>query len=284
MNSIQNQINNFINSSKNFIPDIIGAFLLLLVFIILAKIARLIAEKIVHKVNRKPSVVRLASFLTYVLVLTIGLLFSLRILGLDGVVTSVLAGAGILGLALGFAFQDIASNFIAGVAIVSQKQFNVGDLVEVNKIFGKVKRIDLRTTTIQTLDGLTVYIPNKDIFLSQVKDYTNLGMRRVELSVGVSYSDDLKKVKELTLKAIQNVPQYNKEEPTDLYFEEFGESSINFIVRFWVNFKKQTDFLEARSLAVMNIKSSFDTNNITIPFPIRTLSFDSKDLQQIKNN
>ena len=185
-------------------------------------------------------------------------------------------------MALGFAFQDIASNFIAGITLAFQKQFNVGDLVEVNDIFGTVMRIDLRTTTVRTLNGQMVSIPNKDVFLNAVTDYSQLGRRRIELVVGVSYGEDLEKVKDVSLKAIKDLKISLDKEPIDLYFEEFSDSSINFVLRFWTEFKKQPDYLEARSQAIIAIKQAFDREGIVIPFPITTLDFNAKGGKELK--
>ncbi|MCA9344519.1 mechanosensitive ion channel [Candidatus Saccharibacteria bacterium] len=268
-----NQISDWLNSVANYIPRLLAAIGVFILFYLLAKILKAVSEKIIMRVNHKPSVIRLGSTVTYIVIIFIGVIGFLRVLSLDGLVTSVLAGAGIIGLALGFAFQDIASNFIAGVAITLQPRFNVGDLVEIDEIYGTVAQIDLRTTTIRTLNGQTVYVPNKDIFMNQVTDYTRKGIRRIELNVGVSYSDDLQQVKDLTLQAVYKVDTIEKEQPIDLYFEEFGDSSINLVVRYWVTFHTENDYLEARSQGIMLIKQTYDKHGITIPFPITTLDF-----------
>ena len=268
-----NQISDWLNSVANYIPRLLAAIGVFILFYLLAKILKAVSEKIIMRVNHKPSVIRLGSTVTYIVIIFIGVIGFLRVLSLDGLVTSVLAGAGIIGLALGFAFQDIASNFIAGVAITLQPRFNVGDLVEIDEIYGTVAQIDLRTTTIRTLNGQTVYVPNKDIFMNQVTDYTRKGIRRIELNVGVSYSDDLQQVKHLTLQPVYKVHTIEKEQPIDLYFEEFGDSSINLVVRYWVTFHTENDYLEARSQGIMLIKQTYDKHGITIPFPITTLDF-----------
>lgn len=268
-----NQISDWLNSVANYIPRLLAAIGVFILFYLLAKILKAVSEKIIMRVNHKPSVIRLGSTVTYIVIIFIGVIGFLRVLSLDGLVTSVLAGAGIIGLALGFAFQDIASNFIAGVAITLQPRFNVGDLVEIDEIYGTVAQIDLRTTTIRTLNGQTVYVPNKDIFMNRVIDYTRKGIRRIELNVGVSYSDDLQQVKDLTLQAVYKVDTIEKEQPIDLYFEEFGDSSINLVVRYWVTFHTENDYLEARSQGIMLIKQTYDKHGITIPFPITTLDF-----------
>ncbi len=276
LGELSNKTSELLDSFLDYLPKLSGALLLFIAFVLVAKVIRLITERLVKRINRKPSVVRLIATIIYIIVILVGLIGALKVLALDGVVTSVLAGAGIVGLALGFAFQDIASNFIAGVTITMQPQFNVGNLVEVNEVFGVVQRIDLRTTTIKTLDGQIVYIPNKDIFLSQVIDYTRNQNRRIDLKVGVSYGEDLNKVKKVTLEAIKKVEGMDYTVPAELYFEEFGDSSINLSLLFWIKFESQPDYLEARSQAIMAIKEVYDREDILIPFPITTLDFNAK--------
>jgi len=271
---VQETFSDWVDQVVDFLPDLGVALLIIILFAIVAKLMRAATAKALSKVANQQSVVNLLARLVYIIIVVIGVLFALRVIELDGAVASVLAGAGIIGIALGFAFQDIASNFIAGIVIAIQKQFNVGDLVEVSETFGIVRRIELRTTTIQTLDGQIIYVPNKDIFTAKMVDYSHLGRRRIDLSVGVSYGDDLEKAEKLALKAVNKVEGILSEKPVDLYYEEFGESSINFTIRFWIKFSEQTNYLKARSHAIKNIKKAFDDGGITIPFPITTLNFD----------
>ncbi|XYI03508.1 mechanosensitive ion channel family protein [Sorangium sp. So ce1128] len=127
------------------------------------------------------------------------------ILNLEKAATSLLAGAGIVGLALGFAFQDLAANFIAGVYLAVRFPFREGDLIETNDTLGIAERIRIRSTTIRTLEGQAVMIPNKEIFTTKLINDSETGARRVDLSVGVSYGDDLDKVRRVALDAARQV-------------------------------------------------------------------------------
>ncbi len=104
-------------------------------------------------------------------------------------------------------------------------------------------------------------------------NYTKSGIRRIDLSVGISYGDDLEKVKKVTQEAIESMSGLARGRKVNFYYEEFGDSSINFTVQFWVSFRENADFLASRSEAIMKIKKAFDENDIMIPFPIRTLDF-----------
>ena len=205
-------------------------------------------------------------------VMVAGLFAALGIMQLDGTVKSLLAGVGVIGLALGFAFQDIAANFVSGVMLAFKRQFDRGDLIEVAGFFGIVEDVNLRVTIGRTFQGQRVIIPNKEIFNSKITNFYANDERRVDLEVGVSYGDDLEKAKSIALEAVSGVEERDGDRDPDLYYTGFGASSIDFVVRFWIK-PRQKNFLAARSNAIIAIKKAFDSNDITIPFPIRTLDF-----------
>ena len=125
-----------------------------------------------------------------------------------------------------------------------------------------------------------VIIPNKDLLQNPIENYSLMGKRRMDLTVGVSYGEDLERVRDITLKAVADIEGTTDDEIT-FFYQEFGDSSINFDIRIWVNTAEQVEFLQVKSDAVMRIKKAFDQNNITIPFPIRTLDFGIKGGQSL---
>ena len=140
-----------------------------------------------------------------------------------------------------------------------------------------MERIELRSTLIRTFQGLHVIIPNKDIFQNPFTNYTRTHTRRIDLEVGVSYGDDLDKVTAVVEKAVATNKYLVDGEPIKLVYEEFGSSSINFKVMFWIEYNpKKPMYLEAKSEAIIAIKKAFGENDIMIPFPIRTLDFGIK--------
>ena len=214
--------------------------------------------------------------LVYIFSLGVTAFVALSVLNLDKAVTSILAGAGIIGLALAFAFQDIAANFMSGIFLSIRRPLHTGDIVQIKDYMGKITEINLRDTVLRTFQGQMVIIPNKDVLQNPIENYSMLGKRRMDLTVGVSYGDDLEKVKNITLKAVKGIEGLTKEDEITFFFKEFADSSINFDIRLWVRTPEQPEFLKVRSEAVMRIKKAFDENDITIPFPIRTLDFGIK--------
>lgn len=258
------------------LPNMALAALILVVGIFLSKLIRKIAGKFIEKLSANYTVNNLFVSFIYLLCIGITLFSTLSILKLDRAVTSILAGAGIIGLALAFAFQDIAANFISGIFLSFRKPLKIGDIVNVKDYMGKVTDINLRDTVIVTFQGKTVIIPNKEVFQTPIENFSILGKRRMDLVVGVSYGEDLENVRRITLDAVQRISVRAREEEITLFFQEFADSSINFVLRVWVQSPEQPVFLQAQSEAVMLIKKAYDINNIVIPFPIRTLDFGIK--------
>lgn len=201
---------------------------------------------------------------------------ALNVLHLQQTVTSLLAGAGIIGLALGFAFQDITANFISGVLLAFRKPIQVGDIIQAKDFTGMVEKIDLRITMIRTFQGLHVIIPNKDVFQSPVTNFTKTNERRIDLKVGVSYAEDLEEVKKIAIDSVSALPYLLPGKKVELHYSEFGDSAINFVLMIWVNYPDEPGYLRARSDAIIAVKKAFDKHGITIPFPIRTMDFGIK--------
>ncbi|MEP0987441.1 mechanosensitive ion channel family protein [Ekhidna sp.] len=287
INILQGKLENWLESITAMLPNFIVAVVVLVVFYFLARIIKTIAGKIFRRFYDKPAIRNLFTTIIHVAVIIVGLMVALNVLQLEKTVTSLLAGAGIIGLALGFAFQDISANFISGVMLAIRKPIVVGDIIEVDGYMGKVEDINLRVTVIRTFQGLHVIIPNKEVFQNSLTNYTKTNERRIDLECGVSYGDDLDKVKQTAVEALKDKSFLKKNEEINFYYTEFGDSSINFVLQFWIEYPGQPGFMNARSEAIMALKKAFDSNDISIPFPIRTLDFGIKGgeaLSQMKMN
>lgn len=278
---VANKLNRWLEDIIAMLPNIFVAMLVLAMFYLFARIFRLLTRRILNRLSERHSINNLISSLIYMLTLSIGLIISLNVLHLQQTVTSLLAGAGIVGLAIGFAFQDISANFISGVFLAFKRPIKVGDIINTKGYTGIVEQIDMRVTIIKTFQGLHVLVPNKDVFQTPVTNYTKTSERRIDLEVGISYAEDLKRVRDIALEAVNSLPFLQPGTQTNLYFQEFGDSSINFVIMVWVHYPDEPAFLKARSEVIIAIKSAFDRNGITIPFPIRTLDFGIKGGKQL---
>ncbi|RZM26861.1 MAG: mechanosensitive ion channel [Pedobacter sp.] len=258
------------------LPNIALATIIIVVGFYLAKSVRNVIRKLIRRFIHNETLDSLFSSIIYLFLLGIVVFIALSVLKLDKAVTSILAGAGILGLALAFAFQDIASNFMSGIFLSIRRPLSVGDIVKIKEYMGTVEEVNLRDTVIRTYQGQMVIMPNKDVFQNPIENYTLLGKRRVDLKIGVSYGEDLEKVKVITLAAVKDIPGLTDDDEVTMFYTEFGDSSINYVIRLWINLAEQVNFLEVQSQAIILIKKAYDENDIMIPFPIRTLDFGIK--------
>lgn len=273
---ITDKLVNWVEAIIKLLPNLIMAAIVMVIGFYIAKFIRKIARKLITKISNNLTLNSLFSSIIYFIFLGIVIFTVLSILNLDKAVTSILAGAGILGLALALAFQDIATNFMSGIFISFRKPLKVGDIVQIKDYMGKVKEVNLRDTVVETFQGKIVIIPNKEVFQNPIENYTFLQKRRYDLSVGVSYGDDLERVKQITLDAVSDIEELSKDDKINVYFVEFGDSSINLSIRMWINTTEQSIYNKVGSEAIMKIKKAYDANDIMIPFPIRTLDFGIK--------
>ncbi|MFN3404478.1 MAG: mechanosensitive ion channel family protein [Cytophagaceae bacterium] len=254
------------------LPNFVLAVVVFLAFNLVSKLASKILIKILAKTNISSDVVRIIVRIVAIAIMFVGIFFCLGILQLDKTVTSLLAGAGIIGLALSFAFQDIATNLISGFIIAIKKPFKVGDLVETNGFIGVISEIDIRAIHVKNHLGQDIIIPSKDVLQRAIINYTTFGERRVEFKVGVSYNDNLEIALEVARKAISDLTIIDKTKDIEIFYEGFGDSSITMVVRFWISLVQNHNFIQARNNAVIAIHKAFKENDITIPFPMRTLT------------
>ena len=273
---IMDKLTAWMHGFIKMLPNILLAAVILVIGLFIAKRIKRIAAKLIVKISTNTTLNNLFASIIYIFFIGITLFSVLSILQLDKAVTSVLAGAGIAGLALALAFQDIAGNFISGVFISFRRPLHIGDIVKIKNYMGKVEEINLRDTTIRTFQGEMVIIPNKEVFQNPIENYSLLGKRRIDLTIGISYGDDLRKVMDVTLNAVKNIDGLSGEDETTMFYQEFGDSSINFVIRLWINTPDQPEYLKVGSEAIMCIKKAYDENDISIPFPIRTLDFGIK--------
>lgn len=273
LNGALEDLTSWVEGFVRMLPELVAAVLVLGLFVLLARLVRGGVRRLMDRATSHGPVKSLLAKAAYLGVLAAGVFVALGVLQLDKTVTSLLAGVGILGLALGFAFQDIAENFIAGILITLRRPFTDGDLVETNGFFGTVEDVDLRATHIRTLQGQLVRVPNGDVFGNPITNYSQASDRRVDLACGVSYGDDLETAKRVALEAMAGVEGRDPDREPELFYEGFGGSSIDFVVRFWIPDTGQKAFLAARSDAIVRLKSAFDDHDVGIPFPIVTLDF-----------
>jgi len=274
---INGKLQSWLELSIENIPNLVVSIFIIFVFVIIARIASYGLSRIFHRSMESRQIADLLVSILRVFILGVGLFIALEVLGLKGTVTSLLAGAGIIGLAIGFAFQDMTENLIAGIAMGIRKPFKIGDIISTDSIFGKVQAINLRNTLVETFSGQMEIIPNKILFRNILTNFSRYNKRRVEVPVGISYADDPEKAREIIVETINDFDFVIDKDQTAVYAEGFGDSSVNLLVWFWIVYPgDEVGYMESRHKAVVAIKNSLKEVDIMIPFPIRTLEFDAK--------
>ncbi len=207
--------------------------------------------------------------ITRYVVLTVGFIVVFQTAGIDLSAITILAGA--LGVGVGFGLQNITDNFISGLIILFERPVKVGDRIQVGDITGDVIRISPRATTIVTNDNISIIVPNSEFISSRVTNWSHSDrMVRLQVPVGVAYASDAEIVKGLLLKVASEHPGVLKDPKPDVIFEEFGESSLNFVLRVWTS-EYITRPPTLRSDLNFRIKKMFNENGVEIPFPQRDL-------------
>jgi len=258
------------------LPNFLLAVVVFIIFVFIAKYVGKIFDKIFAKSIKQDSIRQMATKVIKAIVILIGFFIALGLLNLDTVLTSVLGAAGVVGLAIGLALQGTLNNTFSGLILSFLPELQIGDWVETNGFAGSVMEINLRNIVIKQSDNNYVIIPNGKIIEEPFKNFTRTARSRVFLNCGVGYSSDLEMVRDLTIKTIEDIfPQRGNEE-VELMFQEFGDSSINYVLRFWTDVSKNRDILIAQNTAIIAIKKAYDAKGINIPFPIRTIDFTNK--------
>ena len=255
------------------LPNLIIALIVLVISILLVNRIKIWVRNGMHRVTHNQTLIDVGSNIATAVFFLITLFIVISIMGWSEAIKTALGAAGVIGLAIGLALQDPLVNLFSGVMMSVKDYYKVGDLIKTNGYFGKIASITLRATIIEDLNGEEVVIPNKDIMQNPLVNYSHSGYRRITLDCGVAYGDDLEQAKQIVLDAIKKEVPHAESKPVQVFFTEFGDSSVNFQLRFWRAISAQGDFLGARDEAIIAIKKAFDREGITIPFPIRTLDF-----------
>ena len=213
------------------------------------------------------------------IITSIGILIALELLDATALVSAMLGVAGVIGIALGFAFRNIVENYLAGVLLSTRNPFAIGDAIQVNDMTGKVMRLTSRDTVLMTLDGNHLRIPNSLIITSPMTNFSRNPLRRFEFNVGVSVNLDLLVVRQLAIATLQAMPGILTEPRPRVLVQELGDSAVTVRVFAWID-QQQTDFLKARSEAIRLVKAAFDHAGIEMPEPIYRIHMAEADSGQ----
>ncbi|GAB3343456.1 mechanosensitive ion channel [Marivirga atlantica] len=233
------------------------------------RLSNLLVSRILSRYIKDPGIeASIGTIFRYSLIV-IGFITIFQTVGFDLSTLSLLAGA--LGVGIGFGLQNITNNFISGIIILFERPIKVGDRIEVGDINGDVQSISMRSTTVVTNDNISVIVPNSEFINSRVINWShNDSIVRFKIPIGVSYNEDPQKVRQVVIDAADSISGILKEPKPDLWFDAYGDSSLNFNLIIWTSEYTQRPN-NLKSQVYYEVFKRFSENNIEIPFPQRDL-------------
>jgi len=258
---------------------VVGAILILIIGRIVAGAVRRSIGKLGQARSWDPSLIGFFASLAYFFVMAFTVV---AVLGSFGVQTaSIIAVLGAAGFAIGLALQGSLANFAAGVMLLMFRPFKVGDYVDAGGVAGSVKDIGIFSTVMATPDNVMITVPNGQIYGSVIKNYAGYDTRRIDMTVGIGYGDDMGKAMQVIGDVIKGDSRVLAEPAVQIAVAELGDSSVNLIARPWV---KGADYWATRFDLTKAIKEALDANGIEIPFPQRVVTMVSADADKAAVN
>jgi len=242
---------------------------------------RYLQARVAHKTASKVDdivydlLIRFSNFIIY----TVAIIIALDLLGIN--IVPFIAGAGIAGVAIGFAAKDTLSNLIAGILLILDRPFEVGDRIEVwsapagSATWGDVIDIGLRATKIKTTDNIVIIIPNNEIMLRDIINYTIISEKiRVRINIGIAYDANLQAAKKIIVQVAQATEWVADDPPPKVVVRNFGESAVGLQLRVWIHDARQR--MNTISHITDKVKEAFDQEGIEIPYPKRDIFITQK--------
>lgn len=274
---INQSLNGYWQDFLQALPRIAFAILLLLITWLIAKqISRLAKAKLTTKAHDPLFGSFVANLIKYGLIICCVILF-LHVLGLTGIAGGLMAGAGVSALILGFAFKDIAENFLAGIILAFDRPFRLNDTVRIGEQIGHIITLNFRTTHIKTFDEKDVFIPNSKIIKETLVNLTRDGMIRLDFLLGIAYEDDICKALELIVRTTKGIEGVIMEKEPFTVVEEMATSTVNIRVFFWTrtdDYKKGV--LITKSTVITQVKEALIQAGFTLPANIQELKLYDK--------
>lgn len=259
---------NYYEKILTLVPRIaLGIFVIVAGILIAQLITNFFRKRILRK-SKDPLMARFLTQAVKIILILIVIMMALEVAGLRGVATGILTAAGGAAIILGFAFQDIGKNFLAGIILAFNRPFGVDDTIMVDNHFGKVKALNFRYTHIKTTDGRDIYIPNSDVLTKPVENYTADGFYRVDFEVGIGYEDDIDLGKDIIMNILDTNTEIVHDEAHENFVieNELAPSTVNLKVLFWIN---TVDYRRAsrqlRGKIIKEVKEAFIKANFIMP-------------------
>ena len=261
-NLLVDALRNLWDSFVTRLPSLATGLLAILVFSLAARIVRFALNRSISKVRPSGHAAQVISRLGFVAVLILGILVGLGVMGINAAV--LVASLGLVSVGVGFALKDVIENFIAGVILILQRPFVVGDVVQIGDVEGSVEDIRVRDTVIRMFDGRQVFVPNAGIFTKAVINNNRNRRRRLEFDVGISYTADTRKAIQEASQALSGVAGILRTPPPLVIATTLGDSSISLKAHFWVD-PVEVNLPELKSDAIVALRQRLEAAGIAMP-------------------
>jgi small-conductance mechanosensitive channel len=253
----------------------VAEFLVVVVAVVVAArlVGQLVGSRLFARTAMDPGLQYATGRITYYVLLVIGVMIALHTVGIEMGTLVVVFGA--LGLGIGFGLQNVVTNFAGGLILLIERPISIGDRIEVGGMGGRVERIGTRSTTILTNDNIAMIVPNAEFVSERIINWSHGDPRvRYRIRVGVAYGSDMDQVRQALLEAAASHPSVLPDPAPTVFFDEFGDSSLNMELAVWTRELAQNP-RRLRSELNFAVDGAFRRHGVTIPFPQRDLHFRS---------
>lgn len=277
MVNLSQALQSLLVDALQFIPNLVVALITFVLTLLLAgPAARAMRRALALRIDEE-GLLNLLTRFTRWSVIVIGVIIALQQVNFN--VTGFLTGLGVVGLTIGFALQDIARNFVAGIILMIRQPFCVGDGVTVAGFSGTVLAVNPRDTVVKTWDGEMVVVPNINVFQNPISNFSRSQLRMRTIQIGLGYGQDAQSALALFLLTVESVPGVLDSPAPSVWADGLGNSTINLSARFWVD-TKATNLFEVHSNVVLALNTAAEKAGIELPYPIQTVRLEQSQRAQ----
>lgn len=269
---VRSSLLDLIGQTVEALPGLVLALIVLLLTRYSANVVQNLTSITASRMVRSPSLRSLMIQMSYVATWVVGVVVASVMAFPDLGVGDIIGLLGLSSVAIGFAFQDIFKNFLAGILLLLNEPFRLHDQIIVNDFEGTVEEITIRSTQIRTYQGERVVIPNSIVFTSPIHVLTAMPHRRTDLAIGVDYNTSLPKATQILLQTVNQVDGVLAKPAAEVDVVGFGDSSIDLMVRYWT-LPPKVEVRRTKTNVMIALKEACDRAGISIPYPIRTVYF-----------
>jgi small-conductance mechanosensitive channel len=254
------------------LPGLALGIVIMAAFILLAPHIAKVLVKPLTRTTTSPLLRSVIQRSVSLVLILLGIYLFLFLAGLTGFAIAVVSGTGVVGLILGFAFRDIAENFISSLLLTIQRPFRIGDIVQINDFTGIIQKVTARATTLVDFDGNHIQIPNATIYKGVIKNLTANPLMRGQFVIGVGYDADIQQAQQIAQEITAEQDNVLNDPEPQILIDELGPSTYNIKVYFWVDVEK-TSVLKMASVLMRKITQAFLEANISMPDDARERIF-----------